>query len=424
MTMAYDNNHYVPQFILRRFGDKLNRYNVKTGDIKIKGSIINAFSGKNIYPEWLEHMLSDLESRIANLIDNKILNASNKVTITRADNWLIKKFFAIAMLRVPESSLLTIKHLDSEENLEKRGFKEVKIENESSLEYAYRTLKVILESKNIVEVYNHPQVTYEACNWTSLFNNCYITIWDSTKSKEDFIITDNGMNCEHDKTRFKTFIFDGKKYENVRDEILKCGYVMKKLMDNIKNEEKGFIYYSMMKNMEYVHANYYLFAVSNTRTIALINPFYRLYYNPTYISFLKETPNVWPTLLSKEAMESNTQTYKKAGNMNDDDLFHYEIKDLSLEDVIIINNMMLDRVYRWMGFDNSLKIARSLSVYSMIPKQFQRNDYDKLTEYLYTLGCDFPKTQKYRDLSRKLTTIVLTTEEMQYVKFFYDSIKP
>lgn len=424
MTMAYDNNHYVPQFILRRFGDKLNRYNVKTGDIKIKGSIINAFSEKNIYPEWLEHMLSDLESRIANLIDNKILNASNKVTITRADNWLIKKFFAIAMLRVPESSLLTIKHLDSEENLEKRGFKEVKIENESSLEYAYRTLKVILESKNIVEVYNHPQVTYEACNWTSLFNNCYITIWDSTKSKEDFIITDNGMNCEHDKTRFKTFIFDGKKHENVRDEILKCGYVMKKLMDNIKNEEKGFIYYSTMKNMEYVHANYYLFAVSNTRTIALINPFYRLYYDPTYISFLKETPNVWPTLLSKEAMESNTQTYKKAGNMNDDDLFHYEIKDLSLEDVIIINNMMLDRVYRWMGFDNSLKIARSLSVYSMIPKQFQRNDYDKLTEYLYTLGCDFPKTQKYRDLSRKLTTIVLTTEEMQYVKFFYDSIKP
>ena len=84
--MAYDNNHYVPQFILRRFGDKLNRYNVKTGDIKNKGSIINAFSGKNIYPEWLEHMLSDLESRIANLIDNKILNVSNKVTITRTDN--------------------------------------------------------------------------------------------------------------------------------------------------------------------------------------------------------------------------------------------------------------------------------------------------------------------------------------------------
>lgn len=189
-------------------------------------------------------------------------------------------------------------------------------------------------------------------------------------------------------------------------------------------KKKFFFYYSMMKNMEYVHANYYLFAVSNTRTIALINPFYRLYYDPTYISVLKETPNVWPTLLSREAMESNTQTYKKAGNMNDDDLFHYEIKDLSLEDVIIINNMMLDRVYRWMGFDNSSKIARSLSVYSMIPKQFQRNDYDKLTEYLYTLGCDFPKNQKYRDLSQKLTTIVLTTEEMQYVRFFYDSIKP
>ena len=48
-------HHYIPQFILRRFGDKLNRYNVKTEEIKVKGSIINSFSAKNIYPEWLEH---------------------------------------------------------------------------------------------------------------------------------------------------------------------------------------------------------------------------------------------------------------------------------------------------------------------------------------------------------------------------------
>ena len=102
--MAYSNNHYVPQFIQRRFGDKINRYNVQTGEIKVKGSILNAFSGKNIYPEWLEHMFSKLEAKMATLIDKKILNADKVVTITREDNLLIKKFFTVAMLRVPESS--------------------------------------------------------------------------------------------------------------------------------------------------------------------------------------------------------------------------------------------------------------------------------------------------------------------------------
>ena len=112
--MEYSNNHYIPQFILRRFGTKINRYNIETGEIRVKGSIINAFSGKNIYPEWLEHKFADLESKIANLIDNKILNADKVVTISRAENMLIKKFFAAATLRVPDASIFSKKHLEDE----------------------------------------------------------------------------------------------------------------------------------------------------------------------------------------------------------------------------------------------------------------------------------------------------------------------
>lgn len=421
--MAYSNNHYVPQFIQRRFGDKINRYNVQTGEIKVKGSILNAFSGKNIYPEWLEHMFSELEAKMATLIDKKILNADKVVTITGEDNLLIKKFFTIAMLRVPESSLFTIKHFDTEERLKMKGFKEVAVKNESTLEYAFRTLKVILESKNMEDLYKHPQVTYEACNWFSLFYNCYVSIWDSEKSKEDFIITDNGMNCEHDKTRFLTFHFDGKNYENKKDEMLKRGYVMKKFLDNKDDETKALFYATMVQKMEYVYANYYLFAVSNTRTIALINPFYRLYDDPTCLVITEEVPNVWPTLLSREAMECNTQTYQKIGEYNDSDLFRYKVKDLSLDDVIIVNNMMLDRVYCWMGFNDSSKITRSLNVYSMIKKEFQRKNYDKLIEYLYRLGYDFPKTQKYVALKDKLTSFSFTEDEMKYIRCFYDLIQ-
>ena len=250
------------------------------------------------------------------------------------------------MYRIPDNQLFTVKHLDTEERLINIGFKVVKVENESLEDYAYRTMKVVLETNSLEEVYDHKKVKYEACNWLTLFNNCYVSIWDSSKSREDFLITDNGMNCEHDKTRFLKFMFDGKVYDNQKDEMLKRGYVMKKTVENVNNPEVGFVYYNLMKNMEYVHANYYLFAVSSTRTISLINPFFRLYSDESYLNVIKETPNVWLTLLSKVAMEANKQTYINPGYYNPNDLYHYKIKDLCLEDVIIINGMMLDRVNR------------------------------------------------------------------------------
>lgn len=416
--MAYENNHYVPQFILRRFGEKLNRYNVETGDIKCKGSLINAFSAKNIYPQWLEKMLGDLESRMANLIDNKVLKEKETVNLSKEDNWLIKKFFTIATLRVPDTSIKTMKHLDTEESLEKMGFKEKNIENETNDEYLYRTMKVVLESNKLEEVYSHEFVTYEACKWATLYNNCFISIWDSNDVKEDFIITDNGMNCEHDKTRFLHFNFDGKEYVNNRDEMLKKGYVLKKI-EECRYPKKIFLYSDLLKNMDYVHANYYIFAVSNTRTISLINPFYRLYYDESYINVLGETPDVWPSVLSKEALEANTCICKKNGEITS---YKYKVKNLSLDDVIIVNNMMLDRVFMWMGFDNSSKICRSINVYLMMEKEFQRKNYVKLKEYLYSLGNEFPQSKKLIDIHNKICSYNFTPNEIDYVKHFYYSI--
>lgn len=425
--MAYSNNHYVPQFILRRFGTKINRYNVKTGEFKCKTSTINAFSDKDIYPEWLELLLGTIESKIADLIDKKVLTASSNVTITRKENWLIKKFFAIETLRVPGSSLYSVRHLDSVERLKQDGFKEIEISGESNLAYAYRTMKVLIESNSLEEVYNHKEVTYEACKWGTLFNNCYISIWDSSKCNEDFIITDNGMNCEHDRTRFLTFpnLCGKGPYTNNNYEMLKNGYVLKCLSDskNLNNEKETLIYFNILNRMNYVHANYYYFAVSSTRTIALINPFYRLYYDADLLHIIKRKPNVWPTLLSQDAMSSNKQTYVSNGSISQEDKYHYTIKDLPLEDVITINCMALDRIKRWLGFDNSSKIARSLNVYSMTPKEFQRNNYENLKEVLFSLGCDFPNTRKYREMNEKMTRSFFTKEDVEYIEFFYNSIQ-
>lgn len=231
------------------------------------------------------------------------------------------------------------------------------------------------------------------------------------------------MNCEHDKTIFLTFNFGGKQYTNNRDEMLKRGYVAKQIFDSKEEENKLLTYLKLSTSMDYVHANYYLFAVSNKRTIALINPFYRLYDDSSFLSITNKVPDVWPTLLSRETMRCNTQTYQHFGETNDNDLFHYGIKDISAEEVIIINNMMLDRAYYWIGFDDSSRIVRSLNVYSMIDKKFQRNDYDNLIKYLYSLGYDFPRLNKYALIKDKLTNQKFTKEEMDYVEFFYNLIQ-
>lgn len=331
----------------------------------------------------------------------------------------------IATLRVPTNDFFKIRHIDSEESLKEQGFKEADIPGESALDYVYRTMKVVLKSTCLKDIYNDSEVTYEACKWATLYHFCYLSIWDSSKCNEDFIITDNGMNCEHDKSRFITFYNLGGKgpFKNENDEMLKLGYVDKHIIDlkNCKDETRS-IYEEVRYKMQYVYANYYSFAISSKRTIALINPFFRLYYDKNILEKTKHIPDIWPTSLSKEAMSSNTCTYIKKGEYSEKDEYHYPIKDLCLEDVIIINCMSLDRINEWLGFDNSAKVIRSLNTYNLIPYYYRRKYYDELIKKLYENGYDFPNSEKYRNISDKLVYRKFTSTEMMYIEFVFNSI--
>lgn len=70
------NNHYIPQFIMRRYEDKINRYNVKDGRYVVKKPKLNVFVEKGLYPNELEFRLSRLESGFANHIEQKGINIS------------------------------------------------------------------------------------------------------------------------------------------------------------------------------------------------------------------------------------------------------------------------------------------------------------------------------------------------------------
>lgn len=71
--MAYENNHYVPQFILRQFGERINVYNVKDGSLLSEQRTDRIFSERKIYPADLEQDIGyKLETPFAKLFNSEL----------------------------------------------------------------------------------------------------------------------------------------------------------------------------------------------------------------------------------------------------------------------------------------------------------------------------------------------------------------
>ncbi len=421
----YENNHYVPQLILRRYGTKINRYNIKTKELFINGSTKNAFCEKKLYPEDVEILLGKLESEFTNVLDNKVLKAKDKIVLSRSELNLIKRFLVVLQMRTPSSLGKWAGKKENKELSKSLGFKETVIANETIDEYNLRTIRVLVESKNLKEVFDHPLVTYDACKWITLYNNCYMVIWDSSDTQEDFIITDVGMTCEHEPAKFLV--------PGYFEELVKEGYLLSHL-EEAKNEIEKLMYSEILNRSRFVYANFYMFSISNTRMIGLVNPFFRLYYDKNIVSNLGRVPDVWPTNISKEALEPNDAKYVNHYNIkgvdfvteyHDKDEYIYKIKNLSLDDVLNINCLMLDRVQEIMGFVNSNNILRSLRVYMGVDEINPRVDYRPLKEELEKMGYTFSKRKYFSDLSKRLDMgyATFTIEDRKYINYMLNLSK-
>ena len=61
------NNHYVPRLILRKFGDKLSLYNVKTGELKENIPPEHAYAIQDFYDNETEEKLNLVEKNVGNM---------------------------------------------------------------------------------------------------------------------------------------------------------------------------------------------------------------------------------------------------------------------------------------------------------------------------------------------------------------------
>ncbi len=418
------DNHYVPKLILRRFDEKINTYNIKEKNLKKDANLSKAFSSKLLYSQEIENMLNyKLENEFAKILDNKILKPAKLIELTRTELNITKKFLLIAMFRVINGEeFMQHRNLEVAKALkESIGFEEKNTDDLTTFEYWLRTMKCILESPNIMDIKNHPEATNKAVQWAYNFNAGYLSVWDSKSSGEDFIVIDNGMTSEHEVTRFMP---------PINNDAIKVGYMLEKILNPKKTKEEikrnAYYYFPILMANNFMTENFYMFSISNNRTLVLINPFYRLYDESAFdkTRFLP-IPDVWPSKLRDRSLISKNQNKyingdKEAlqGNTDPNDMYIYKVKQMKPNDVIYVNCLGLDRIDNLLGFTDINKIKRSLSVYAQIQG---RNDYSGLMKSYEDKGVKFTVNDKIKRIANhaKLSSTTITKDDEMYISYYY-----
>ena len=73
-------NHYISQFVIRRFSDAINIFDIHSGKIDENKRPHKVFFHEDIFDEETEKLFNFIESRVANIISQKILaNCNSKL---------------------------------------------------------------------------------------------------------------------------------------------------------------------------------------------------------------------------------------------------------------------------------------------------------------------------------------------------------
>ena len=395
------NSHYVPRLTLRRFGDFLCTYNVKTGKYLEDVKIECAFCEYDFYSEEIEKQLNRrIESQFGNLFNNKLNRCESTIELSRVELYLIKKFLLVSVIRSQgneEFMAVERKYYDnlreyayqmamqrgmSEQEAKRDAaskdfdppFVEKEIPGETNFDYWMRTLNVILDSDGTPEgILKHPNKTYPAHRWAQVINNGYLAFWDSEFIHNEFIITDVGMTSENEKG------WNGTTVHNIKKTNFLCGLIEKERDQRMQME-----IYRTMKLHTCFSENFMMFPISAKRMIVEIDPFYK--FREMYKPFYKMPELSELTVLENEKLYfPNDVKYVLPQNgtfpqYHPDDKYIYEIKHLTSEETQYCNALFLDRINTYCGFSSLNKAVRSIIYYKRLNESpyIPRVDYTDL----------------------------------------------
>lgn len=380
--MAYKNNHYVPQLILRRFGERLCTYNIKSGEFKTQQDTASVFSEYEFYPVEVEKEFNALaEAPFALILNQKLLKAhcGEEIELTRKEVYTIRKFLLLEQLRVfvPDAVLANAFFAQNPDLGDiAYPFKEITVENETYYDRWIRNIRVILESSDLHHIQDHPQCTYEAYRWAQVYNSGYMAIWDSSYDQTEFVISDIGMTSEIEDS-----------YYDYGTEVEKKQYLISQI-ERYSDSNNALVqmYHSLLASQMCFHENFYMFSISKNRMIVVINPFFILY---TKREKFPE-PSIWPSRIKDRRLFEKNRSPKLATLLgkplySDSDVFKYKVQSMKHDDILWVNMLMLDRIDTLLGFTSLREVSESVGTYIDWHKDKgikPRNDYSKLYDMI------------------------------------------
>lgn len=335
------NNHYVPRLILRKFGDKLSLYNVKTGELKENIPPEHAYAIQGFYDNETEKKLNlKIESQFGGLLANLILKRENEISLSRANVLLIKKFLLVSMIRSVQAEHWVQRERMFYKLCPPAPFEEKQIEGESPNEYWLRTINVILDTDGTPQqVRNHPDKTYPAYRWACIVNSAYLSFWDAPSNRDEFVITDIGMTSENEKG------WDGVRVHNRK----KLDYIAKLLEStNDKSERENLS--KLLNTVTSFSENFQMFPISSKRMIVLISPFFKFRYFRKSLGVPVPNLSDLTVIPNEKLFEPNRNHYvlpqmpNKGYQNHEDDRYIYDVKTLNVGEIRYCNALFMDRI--------------------------------------------------------------------------------
>ncbi|QZA76654.1 DUF4238 domain-containing protein [Deefgea tanakiae] len=361
------NCHYVPRLILRHFADeeKIQYCDLEKSKVENR-NIKSTFAEKGYYPEKIEKELCyKIESQFANLLNNKILKERYKVSLSREDLFILKKYLIVTALRFNVTEAM--EGVGADPNFVK-----------SYSENFYHNINKVLACANAEEIFTYIDIdadealerasNSERYGEVKLFAHIknilhsYIAIVSTNQCKEDLIIPDTGFSYKATHLNFgQGGAFD------------KCMYTLNYAL------KSGNPFLLQMSQMLTPY-DYMLFPVAKKMAIVSFSVFYKFFDNKSGFSGLLPLNGMTVSELigfgSSDIVEPpkvNLQNGKPVG-------YEYGIKQLSKKDVISLNTSMLNTAENYFGYCDLESIRSSVESYNSLKKNERRYDLRYILE--------------------------------------------
>lgn len=359
-------NHYVPQFIIKKFSKAINVFNLKTGELRESRPACKVFYEKDIYDDEVEKSLNlNLETAFSKLLNDKLL-ADNKIVLNREELLFVKKYMLISSIRAQGEEhfrgfLVSFKrNTDLFYSVNQRFIKStLPYTGETTLsnrELFNNAILAFSQAEFIEDLAFNSLCTKEMVAYAATFLLSYITFWDAPDGNE-FVLSDVGMISEYEGIHQITSGLDLYKYSYLYHQCL-------------NDKDRIAVYSDLLSSNAVMYENYDIFNFSKKRCLIMVSPFFRQYFGMNCSIYDKEhivvttlpEPDIWPAVIQ------NRNLFVPPGNEYaispyihvKDDLYIYEPKTLNQEELIYINSMLIMQSKELIGFDSAKNVFPSI----------------------------------------------------------------